>query len=108
VIHSSTGDKVVSDTKLKPFAFVVMPFAKEFDDVYRFGIKSACIDAGAYCERVDEQIFHEDILDRVYNQLSSFTVWGRPCFYAFQLKRGNDIDQLCLVKNELGARKNRV
>ena len=70
VIHSSTGDKVVSDTKLKPFAFVVMPFAKEFDDVYRFGIKSACIDAGAYCERVDEQIFHEDILDRVYNQLS--------------------------------------
>lgn len=47
-----------------------MPFAKEFIDVYQLGIKAACDEAGAYCERVDEQIFHENILDRIYNQIA--------------------------------------
>ena len=57
-------------TKPKPFCFVLMPFAESFDDTYELGIKAACKDAGAYCERVDEQIFNERILDRVYNQMS--------------------------------------
>lgn len=47
-----------------------MPFDEEFDDVYQLGIKQSCEDAGAYCERVDEQIFTESILERVYNQIS--------------------------------------
>ena len=47
-----------------------MPFSKEFDDVYQLGIKPACINAGAYAERVDEQLFHESILDRIYNQIA--------------------------------------
>ncbi len=47
-----------------------MPFDEEFDDIYQLGIKQSCEDAGAYCERVDEQIFTESILDRVYNQIS--------------------------------------
>ena len=54
----------------KPFAFVLMPFSAEFNDVYTLGIKAACHEAGAYCERVDEQIFTESILDRIYNQIS--------------------------------------
>lgn len=57
-------------TAPKPFCFVLMPFSDEFHDVYNLGIKEACTKAGAYCERVDEQIFHERILDRVYNQIS--------------------------------------
>ncbi|HEX8737876.1 MAG TPA: hypothetical protein VF721_21270 [Pyrinomonadaceae bacterium] len=57
-------------TSPKPFCFVLMPFSEEFDDVYRIGIKEACDKAGAYCERVDEQIFSERILDRVYNQIA--------------------------------------
>ncbi|MDQ3798977.1 MAG: nucleoside 2-deoxyribosyltransferase [Acidobacteriota bacterium] len=63
----------MADTKTtapKPFCFVLMPFSEEFDDVYRLGIKEACDKAGAYCERVDEQIFSERILDRVYNQIA--------------------------------------
>jgi hypothetical protein len=56
-------------TSPKPFVFVLMPFAKEYNDTYKLGIKEACEDAGAYCERVDEQIFTERILDRVYNTL---------------------------------------
>jgi len=47
-----------------------MPFDSAFDDVYHLGIKQSCEEAGAYCERVDEQIFHERILDRIYNQIA--------------------------------------
>ena len=54
----------------KPFAFVLMPFEKSFDDVYQIGIKEACEKAGMYCERVDEQIFDGTILQRIYNQIS--------------------------------------
>ena len=36
------------DTRPKPFVFVLMPFSEEFNDVYEFGIKSACEKAGAY------------------------------------------------------------
>ena len=47
-----------------------MPFSKDFDDVYELGIKPVCVDAGARCERVDEQIFLENILERIYGQIS--------------------------------------
>jgi hypothetical protein len=58
------------DTTPKPFVFVLMPFDESFDDVYKLGIKPACQAAGAYCERVDEQIFQESILERIYNQIA--------------------------------------
>jgi len=61
-------------TKPKTFVFVLMPFDDEFSDTYELGIKAACADAGAYCERVDEQIFTESILERVYNQISKADV----------------------------------
>jgi hypothetical protein len=57
-------------TAPKTYCFVLMPFSEAFDDIYKLGIKEACTAAGAYCERVDEQIFHERILDRVYNQIA--------------------------------------
>lgn len=57
-------------TKPKKFCFTLMPFDSDFEDIYKLGIKQSCEDAGAYCERVDEQIFTESILDRVYNQIS--------------------------------------
>jgi len=60
----------MSSTKPKPYVFVLMPFSDKFDDIYLLGIKSACNDAGAYCERVDEQIFQESILERIYNQIA--------------------------------------
>jgi hypothetical protein len=60
----------LSDTAPKKFVFILMPFSEDFDDVYKLGIKPACQAAGAYCERVDEQIFTESILDRIYSQIS--------------------------------------
>lgn len=60
----------MEDTTPRAFAFVLMPFDDSFGDIYDVGIKAACRDAGAYCERVDEQIFVESILERVYNQIA--------------------------------------
>jgi nucleoside 2-deoxyribosyltransferase len=54
----------------KPFVFVLMPFKNEFDDIYQLGIVAACKEAGAYCERVDEQIYHGSILERIYVQIA--------------------------------------
>lgn len=65
-----SSDQPQLQTKPKLFCFVLMPFAPEFEDVYKIGIKEACHLAGAYCERVDEQFFSERILDRIYNQIA--------------------------------------
>lgn len=55
----------------KHFAFVLMPFDATFDDVYRLGIKGAVsqFDDDLFAERVDEQIYREGILDRIYRQI---------------------------------------
>jgi hypothetical protein len=54
----------------KPFVFVLMPFSQKFSDIYTFGIKGAAEDVGAYAERIDEQIFNEGILERLFNQIN--------------------------------------
>ena len=54
----------------KPFIFVLMPFDKTFSDIYQFGIKGAAEDIGAYAERLDDQIFTDGILDRIFNQIN--------------------------------------
>ena len=61
-------------TAPKPYVFVLMPFHQDFDDIYKFGIKGAAEDAGAYAERVDEQIFTENMLDRIFNQINKADV----------------------------------
>jgi hypothetical protein len=51
-----------------------MPFDSTFDDIYKFGIKGAADDVGAYAERLDEQIFTEGMLDRIFTQISKADV----------------------------------
>lgn len=67
-------DNKIKSTAPKPFVFVLMPFDEKFDDTYKFGIKGAAEDAGAYAERVDEQIFQEGILERIFNQINKADV----------------------------------
>ena|SRR6516165_2072886 len=62
--------QATSDTRPRKFVFTLMPFSEAFDDIYKLGIKSACESAGSYCERIDEQIFNENILLRLYNQIN--------------------------------------
>lgn len=61
-------------TQPKPFVFVLMPFEPKFNDIYKYGIKGAAEDVGAYAERLDEQIFDEGMLDRIFNQISKADV----------------------------------
>jgi hypothetical protein len=61
-------------TAPKPFVFVLMPFDPKFSDIYKFGIKGAADEVGAYAERIDEQIFTEGILDRIFNQIAKADV----------------------------------
>lgn len=61
-------ERAIESTLPKPFVFVLMPFDSKFDDIYKFGIKGAANEIGAYAERLDEQLFTEGMLDRIFNQ----------------------------------------
>lgn len=56
---------------MKPFAFVLMPFDAAFDDIYKLGIQATAHDKGVVAERVDEQIFSETMLERIYHQIDT-------------------------------------
>lgn len=49
-----------------PYIFVLMPFAKEFIDIYEYGIKACTKKLGCRCERVDKMEFNDRILDEIY------------------------------------------
>lgn len=68
-ISIKLGEKVIMPHKNKPVAFVLMSFNPDFDDLYELGIKAACQFAGVECSRVDEQLFDDDILTRIYKQI---------------------------------------
>lgn len=53
------------------FAFVLMPFDSKFDDIYKFGIKEPAATLDIRAERVDEQIYQEGILERIYRQIDA-------------------------------------
>lgn len=55
----------------KPHVFVAMPFSKEFDDVYVFGIQGPANQAGLLCERVDMVTFTGDILERIKTRIQT-------------------------------------
>ena len=48
-----------------------MPFSADYDDVYQLGIKEAANSAGIEAQRVDEQLFSEGMLDRIYRQIEA-------------------------------------
>jgi nucleoside 2-deoxyribosyltransferase len=51
------------------FAFVLMPFSPAFDDIYKLGIKETAESIGLIAQRVDEQIYQDSILERIYRQI---------------------------------------
>lgn len=67
-------NKENSSTVPKPYIFVLIPFDKKFNNSYKFGIKGAAEEVNAYAERVDEQIFTEGILERIFNQINKADV----------------------------------
>jgi len=55
-------------------AFVAMPFAEEFEDVFHYGITRSVHAAGLLCERIDKAAFTGDILARMKSKIRSATV----------------------------------
>jgi hypothetical protein len=97
----------IISTAPKPFAFVLMPFDESFDDVYKLSIKPACQAAGAYCERVDEQIFNERILDRIYNQIAKADLviadmTGRNANVFYEVGYAHAIGKLTILLTQKG------
>lgn len=52
-------------------AFVIMSFSSDFDDIYNLGIKESCKKLGIKAVRLDEQIFDEGMLEKIYEEIHS-------------------------------------
>jgi hypothetical protein len=54
----------------KLFAFVLMPFADGFNDIFEFAIKAAAAEEDIIAERLDNQVFFQKtMLDRIYDEI---------------------------------------
>jgi nucleoside 2-deoxyribosyltransferase len=51
-----------------------MPFKKEMDDVFYYGIQQSVRASGFICERIDRDAFTGDILDQVKKKIETATV----------------------------------
>jgi len=55
----------------KPYVFVAMPFRKETDDTYEYGIQNAVRASGFVCERADLSVFTGDVMEWVKQRIKS-------------------------------------
>lgn len=78
-----------------------MPFSSEFDDIYKFGIKETAKNIGIKAERVDEQIYAEGILSRIYSQIDQADLiiadmTGRNANVFYEVGYAHAKDKLCV------------
>jgi hypothetical protein len=74
---SETPPQIISagkESKNKPHVFVAMPFGKDMEDVFRYGIQGPVNEAGLLCERVDMTTFTGDILARIKSRIETATL----------------------------------
>lgn len=64
----------VAGVEQKPHAFVAMPFAPEFEDVFHYGIQNPVHAAGLLCERVDAAVFEGLIIQRILSRIETAKV----------------------------------
>jgi hypothetical protein len=79
-----------------------MPFDPKFDDIYKFGIQGAASDVDAYAERIDEQLFVEGMLDRIFMQISKADVivadmTGRNPNVFYEVGYAHALDKIVLL-----------
>jgi hypothetical protein len=58
----------------KPHIFVAMPFAREFDDTFHFGIQGPVRKVGFLCERIDQETFTGDVLERIKQKIETASI----------------------------------
>lgn len=71
---AAVSESVDSQAKAKSHAFIAMPFKKEMDDVFYYGVEKPVHDAGLLCERVDKSAFTGGIMDYVKNRIETASV----------------------------------
>ena len=54
-----------------PYAFVLMPFTNQFQNIYEYGIRDIAKTLRIRCERVDEIEFNDTILSQIYKGIES-------------------------------------
>ncbi len=67
-------EKTGKGSGTKPVVFVAMPFKKDMEDVFYFGIQDPSHDSGFLCERIDNESFTGDILEQVKAKIQSCAV----------------------------------
>lgn len=83
-------------------AFVLMPFSKEYDDIYKLGIKETAkkLDVEAY--RLDEELFDKGMLEKIYDEIQSCDfiiadLSNRNPNVFYELGYAHAIGKLCLL-----------
>ena len=51
-----------------------MPFGRAFEDTFRFGIQSPVRKVGFLCERIDQETFTGDILERIKQKIETASI----------------------------------
>jgi hypothetical protein len=64
-------EKAGTKAKAKPHVFVAMPFKEEMGDVFSYGIQNSVHTIDYLCERIDQEAFTGDILDRLKNRIET-------------------------------------
>jgi hypothetical protein len=114
-----------ADSLAKPHVFIAMPFSKDLEDVYVFGIQGPVNAAGYLCERVDMSTFTGDILERIKSRIETATLvvadltgananvylevgyaWGKDRPTLLLAKKGDDLKfdvrgQRCIVYDNI-------
>lgn len=99
-------DPIKEERPNRKYVFVLMPFEKEFDDIYYFGIRGAVEKAHLYCERVDEINFTGGVIEMVKEKIRKADIIvaemsGRNpnVFYEVGLAHAWKRDTILIVKN---------
>jgi hypothetical protein len=71
---SRTVEIAGAESEEKPHVFVAMPFRKDMDDVFYYGIQGPVRQAGFLCERVDQEAFTGEIMARVRKRIETAAV----------------------------------
>lgn len=79
-----------------------MPFNSDFDDVYQLGIKETAKNNNIHAYRLDEELFDEGMLDKIYNEIeeadfiiADLSTKNPNVFY--ELGYAHSIGKLCIL-----------
>lgn len=84
------------------FAFVLMPFDSIFDDIYTLGIKEAASQVGIEAQRLDEQLFADGMMERIYRQIEAADIIiadmsGKNPNVFYEVGYAHAKDKLCIL-----------